>query len=194
MINQGGRREIIFSFERTELCVCAVVCLRRRCKYSSRRPKLTSSVISDVKPIIYIFTFTYDVGSSSATLWRIQILPQRYIYRYTVRLAKLEKQGGCNSWARLGGGESLNCRGWLSWWSLKVSKSGETVAVWFGWFDTSTTPASSRVVVQPTLPLLAIPALVCTGLSIGFNGSTLMPYTGLHNPDIPPSGFSPPQH
>ena len=32
---------------------------RQRCKWWSRRPKLTSSVISDVKPIICIFTFIH---------------------------------------------------------------------------------------------------------------------------------------
>ena len=38
----------------------------QRCKWWSRRPKLTSSVISDVKPIIYICLPFLQLGSSNS--------------------------------------------------------------------------------------------------------------------------------
>ena len=45
----------------------------RRCKWWSRRPKLTSSVISDVKPIIYIYIYN-SVASGSGTVFSPQLV------------------------------------------------------------------------------------------------------------------------
>ena len=54
----------------------------QRCKWWSRRPKLTPSVISDVKPIIYIFFYIYRL------LLSIVVLATTIIWYSTTALTK----------------------------------------------------------------------------------------------------------